>query len=186
MPRLTRRERSLAIGVTAAVAAWAFYGSVIAPTTDRIRTLERVIPDKNSELAQIRAGIKEYNALQRQAEQVKNKIASQSAGFHLPTHLETLLDTTGLAEHLVTMTPNDLHVRPDYAEAIVEIRLQGLTLPQIVEFMAAVQTPEPLVRVGSASIKRAPDKPGRLEATLVIHSPLRSHEVASSAPATRP
>jgi hypothetical protein len=185
MPRLTRRERFLATAVTAVVVVWTIHGAVIKPARDRVRTLERVIPEKLGELAELRAGIIEYNALRRKVERIEAGIAAQNPDFHLPTHIETLLDAEGLSGHLVTMTPNDLQLRSGYAETVVEIKLEALQLAQIVGFMAAVETHEPLVRIGSLSIRSQPDANGKLEATLVIHSPLPVETVAVTGAAAR-
>jgi type II secretory pathway component PulM len=186
MPRLTPRERFLATGVTAVLVVSAAYGTAIRPARDRIGTLERVIPEKLSELKRLRAGITEYDALRQKTEGIRARIAAQNADFQLPTHLETLLDTEGLGDHLVTMTPNEVRLRADYTETIVEIQLQDVQLAQIVEFMAAVETREPLVRVGSLNITGTADTEKGLEATLVIHSPRPAENVAAADPTARP
>lgn len=186
MLRLTPRERFLATGMTAVLVVWAGYGTAIEPARDRIRTLERVIPEKLSELTKLRASIAEYDALRQKTERIGARIAAQNADFQLPTHIETLLDTEGLSDHLVTMTPNELRLRTDYTETIVEIQLQDLRLAQIVEFMAAVETQEPLVRVGSLNITGTADTEKGLEATLVIHSPRPAENVAAADLTARP
>ena len=88
---LTKRERLLALGLTAGISVLSLYAMVIRPTYHRIQTLERIIPEKQRELHALEAKSVEYIALCKGFEDFRAKAAAQDPNFQLLPYLETLL-----------------------------------------------------------------------------------------------
>ena len=63
MIEMTSRERRLLVGLVAAVAIWALYALAVGPARDRVRTLQRIIPQKQAELQELQAKGARYTAL---------------------------------------------------------------------------------------------------------------------------
>lgn len=185
MVRLNKRERLLAVGLGLTVTVWALYVAAVAPVRDRIRTLERIIPEKRAELRAVQASSAEYIAKRDAFESLRTRVAAQNPDFQLPSYLETLVEKQGLGKHVVTMTPNTLQLQADYAETIVGIELEAVSLKQLVDFLAVAETSEVLAAIGGLHIYRSPDDPTLLNATVEIHSPQLNNTMAAKSDAQR-
>lgn len=157
--------------MTAFVAVWAVYGFAIKPTQDRIRTLERIIPDKQSELKQLRAGSAEYLALRHACERLQRRLAEQDPSFELLGFLETLIERHQLAEHVATMKPDPVPSQSPYAETSVTIELKSVSLGQLVRFLDAVENAEIVARIGTLHIRKDRAAEGKLASTMQIVAP---------------
>lgn len=161
MIQLTKRERRLAIGVLAAVLVWAVYGLAIEPVRGRIQTLKRVIPEKESELRELRAKSDEYISLRKDLEQVQKRMARQDSGFELLSFVESLLEQHGL-----NATDMD-----GYLGTVVEITLDNIALAQLVDFLKAIDSSDVVAQVGSLHIRKDAANEMLLDSTVEIHSP---------------
>jgi type II secretory pathway component PulM len=168
---LTKRERFLALGLAAAISASALYAVVIRPTYHRIQTLDRIIPEKQSELHALEAKSVEYTALCKGFEDFRAKAAAQDPNFQLLPYLETLLDKYGLAKNVVTMGPNALQLQPDYSETVVKIELDGVAIKPLVGFLKEIETSKACAQIGSLHIRKNPTDNALVDSTIEIYGP---------------
>ena len=171
MIALTKRERLLAIALAAGIGVCSLYAVVIRPTYHRIHTLERIIPEKQSELHALEARSVEYVALSKRFENFRTKAAAQDPNFQLPSYLETLLEKHGLTKNVVTMAPENLQLQGDYAETVVRIELDGIPLKQLLGFLKEIETSEVCTQIGSLHIRKNPTDDALLDSTVEIHGP---------------
>jgi hypothetical protein len=171
MIQLTRRERRLAIGLTATGIVCAVYGLVIEPMRDRIHTLQRIIPEKQAELGEIRAKSQEYIRLRQEIEGARERMADQDADFQLLPFLESLIERHQLTPYVVTMERDAPLTHAGYSETVVDIGLEGIKLGQLVRFLDAVETSGVLVHIGSLYIRKNATNETLLSSTIQIRSP---------------
>ncbi len=170
MIRLTRREKLLIIVSAVFIAVWAIYAFAVKPAVARMETLERIIPQKQRELAMLRAKCEEYALLRSSLDDLRAKVASQKDGFELLPYLESLIHHCGLAENVVMMKPHTVPLESNYRETIVEIKLENLTLSQLVDFLGKVESSKVLVETRTLHIKRNLTNQDLLDSVLEIHS----------------
>ena len=168
--RLTQREYWLAAGLVALVAAWAFYTVAVGPALERIETLNRVIPEKQSELEKLRIETGEYIALHDSIEDLRTKIASQDETFELLPYAESLVQECGLTKNLVTMKQQASQLENNYHETIVEIVLENLTLRQLFDFLQKIKSSKVLARTKTLHIKRNPTNADLLDSVIEIRN----------------
>lgn len=171
MIHLTRRERSLAVGLAAVVGIWSLYAAAIKPARDRIRALGRIIPEKRSELRDVQAMSTEYATLCRRLERFRATAAAQDPNFQLLPHLEKLVERHGLARNMTRMAPGGLQGGGDYAGTVVEIELQSVSLKQLIALIQAIEASEVLTQVASLHFRRGLVDPALLDSTIEIRSP---------------
>lgn len=169
MIALTQRERLLGLSLAAALSASCLYAVVIRPTYHRIQTLERIIPEKQSELHALEAKSVEYTALCKGFEDFRAKAAAQDPNFRLLPYLENLLDKHGLTKNIVNMAPDALQLQPDYSETVVKITLDGVSLKQLVGFLKEVESSTACTQIGSLHIRKNPTDEVLLDSTVEIH-----------------
>jgi type II secretory pathway component PulM len=170
MVRLTTRERLLAGGLAVAVGVWLLYAVAIKPTCRRIRTLERVIPEKQAELHTLQAKSVEYAALRKDFEDFRAGAGTQDPDFQLLPYLEKLIKKHGLDRNLADMAPHTVEVEPGYSETVVRIVLQGISLKQLVGLLKEIEASEACAQIGSLHIHRDPEVAMLLDSTVEIHS----------------
>jgi type II secretory pathway component PulM len=169
---LTTRERLLAGGLIAAVGIWLLYAVAIKPTCQRIRTLERVIPEKQAELHTLQAKSIEYVALRKDFEDFRAGAGTQDPNFQLLPYLEKLIKRHGLDKNIAAdMAPHTVEVEPGYSETVVKIDLQGISLKQLVDLLKEIEASEACAQIGSLHIHRDPEVETLLDSTVEIHSP---------------
>lgn len=171
MIRLTRRERILAIALTVLAGGWALFAIAVRPAIERTKTLRRVTSEKQDELEKLRARSNEYISLRNNLDKVRTKIASQEKGFELLSFLESLIRKQDLSQKVATMKQQVLKVGAGYSETIVEIRLENLTLKQLVDFLRNVESSNVLARTRSLYIKKNLTNTELLDSVVEIYNP---------------
>jgi len=183
--RLTKRERGLAFGMTAVVVIWALHVTLVAPTRNRIRTLERIVPQKRAELRELQARIAEYVTQQERVSHLRAKIAGRNADLQLVPFVETLIDAKGLARHVTSMVPNTINLQSNYSETIVEVELRDMSLEQLIDLVTAIENSTVFAQVESLHVRRSSENGALVHSTIQVHSPqLSSGALASHVPAS--
>jgi hypothetical protein len=170
MIRLTHREKSLVVAVVALISAWLLFAFAVKPAIERTETLTRVIAEKQDELQKLRARSNEYIFLRDSLSNLHRKVASQEQEFELLPFLESLIRECGLVKKVATMKQQVSQLEPKYYETIVEIRLESLTLRQLVDFFWKVESSEVLARIKSLYIKKNLTNTDLLDSVVEIHN----------------
>ncbi|MBC8473052.1 MAG: hypothetical protein H8D56_26620 [Planctomycetes bacterium] len=170
MIRLVRRERLLAGGLLVFIASWSLFTVAVKPALARLETLSRVIPENQQELEKVRAISKKYILLRSRLDNLHTNIASQKETIELLPFLESLIKECGLARNLDTMKRDVLQIDSNYSETIVEVRLESLSLGELVDFLHKIESSQ--VRAGTKSIyiKRNMENKNLLDSVVEIHS----------------
>ena len=169
--RLMRREKLLTVVLVIFVAVCGLVVFAVRPAIDRVGTLTRVIPERQSELEVLHAKASEYIALRDGLETLNTKIASQKKTFELLPFLESLIRESGLAKKVATMKQQVSRLEPNHSETIVEIELQNLTLSQLVNFLWKVESSKVLARTKSLYIKKNLTNTNMLDSLIEVHNP---------------
>ena len=177
--RLTRREYGLAAGAVVITAAWALYALGLSPTLERIETLKRVIPEKQSELDRLRVKAGEYESLREDLDDLHSKIASQEKTFELLPFAESLVEQSGLTQNVKTMNQVAAQSDTDVKETVVEIEMENVTLLQLCDFIGKFQSPNILVRIKRFTIKKSPTNPDLLDSQIEVRN-LKSNSSSTS------
>jgi type II secretory pathway component PulM len=175
---LRPREKRLAIGMASVIAALSLYGFVIAPRMDRIRTLQRVIPEKQQELRDLTAKSRQVMMLSSQLAVIRQAIDAAPAVEFLPA-LASIIERQGLRNHLATLEPQTAGSQSGLGQIVVEMSLQAVTFGQLLDFVQQVQTQVALARIGTLHLSRAQD-PNLLDAALTLRKPQSTREAAQT------
>ncbi|MEN6426508.1 MAG: type II secretion system protein GspM, partial [Phycisphaerales bacterium] len=106
MIQMNRRERLLSIALAGALGVWAVWAFAIEPMRERIRTLERILPEKQTQVQELQEKGQEYVALEDKFKGLRARLASQDPSFQLLPFLEAMIQRHKLAGHVPTMRPD--------------------------------------------------------------------------------
>ena len=167
MKRLNPRERAIVIGgmiVIVLIAVWFLLLSPYFNTMDRldrkIVTLERNV----SEATQMREQILRLRGQLATAGQLR------TGGRPLFSQVESLTEQTGVREQLLSMRPQPATVQGGFRQQLVEIRLESISLAQLVKLLHAVEYRSSGVQVKSMRVKPRFEDRSALDVNMVLMS----------------
>lgn len=171
MIRLTKREKLLALALAIFTGGSLIFAFAVKPALARTKTLRRVILEKQDELEKLRATSNEYILLRDSLDNIRAKVASQDKGFELLPFLESLIREHGLEKKVATMKQQVLNLGPGHSETIIEVKLESLTLKQLVDFLRKVESSKVLAGIKSLYIKKNLTNTEMLDSVIEIHNP---------------
>jgi len=172
---LTRRERSLIVGLISMITAWMVYALGISPAIERAKTLNRVIPEKQGMLNEFRTKSTQYLALQTALGNLKSEAAFGEKGFKLLAFLESAARECKLARKVVTMKQQVLQRDSDYDEIIGEVKLENIMLEQLVDFLLRTKSSNHFLRINSLYIRKSGTNRNLLDSVIQV-STLKSNK----------
>jgi len=150
--RLAPRERLL-VGLAAlSVAVISLYNFVWDPLYTSREQLVRRINSKEKDLSEIQRQRDVYLDLKRQAD--ANGEVFSEADFNLFAYVQGEISQAVSKEHIVSMNPSSKNIGNEYKEDMVEIKLQQLSLPQVVDLMYRVEKGQHPLRFSRLQIKK--------------------------------
>jgi type II secretory pathway component PulM len=151
--RLSRREQlMLGWGAVAAVGI-VLYIAAVDPLVQRMEVLDRLIPKKRQELEQLARLREEYGRLHQRVSVLDRQVESATPDFSLLAFVEsTALDRVGRG-HLAGIRPQPGLPFDGYEEMVVEVRLEKVSLAQVVGFLSGLDASPRRLRVKGVEIK---------------------------------
>jgi general secretion pathway protein M len=151
--RLAPRERVL-VGVAAiSVLVISLYSFVWDPLQTSRELLLRKIAARQKDLSEVQRERDMYLDLSRRLEANQTNIAGSDQDFNLFAYLQTAISQAVSKEHIASMNPSNKSVG-EFQEQLVEIKLQQISLPQIVDLVYRVEKGEHPLRFSRLQIKK--------------------------------
>ncbi len=166
--KLNRREKKLIATTTAIITLWLLYAFVMAPARARIKTLNRVIPDKIEQYQKLTQLAHRYQQVSSKIAEIKQKISSEPATFELLPFVEQTIEKCKLSNNRTTMTQQNQPLNDNYTQTIVSLKLNGITLRQIVGFLTQLTSHRPYITIKSLQLKKNATSPDTLNAYIQI------------------
>lgn len=140
----------------------------ILPFWQARQHLGKSLVRKKEELATIRRLQDEYRSLKVEEGTIFAKVRQRSAEFTLFTFLDRRAARTGVKKMIKYMKPSSEEGEGDLREFMVEMKLQGVGLKQLVEFLLAIESEKDVVSVKRIAIQKNGTEGGRLDAVLQV------------------
>jgi general secretion pathway protein M len=159
LSNLNKREK---IGVAAAAAAilvFLILQFLVFPMFEKNAALSRALTTRQQELEQIRQMQAEYRQTTRKAEQAQRFINNRRRGFTLFSFLETLAGKTNVKSQIAYMRPTTTSQKDSpYRLSRVEMKLQGITMAQLLAYLHGIETSRDMLAIKRLSISKGEQK----------------------------
>jgi len=166
--QFSQRERILvAIGLTMVAAALVFL-MIIDPLMDTIDKLDRQARRKAKDSQELMLVAQEYVAKQARIAKLEERMPIPPAQFSLLAFMEEATTTAQIRDRITGMQPQAPTIVQGYQETAVDLRLDGVSLPQILALLVAIEQGPYDVQVHHLQMKPRYDNPANLDATLRI------------------
>jgi len=162
------RERLMVSAGGAMVGAALVFLLVIDPLMATIDKLDRQARRKAKDSQELALVAQEYVVKQARIAKLEQRMPSPPAQFSLLAFMEEATTTAQIRDRIVGMQPQAPVVVQGYQETSVDLRLDGVQLPQILALLVAIEQAPYDVQVHHLQMKPKYDNPANLDATLRI------------------
>jgi general secretion pathway protein M len=166
--QFSQRERIMVAAGGAVVAAAIAFLLVIDPLMAMIDKLDRQAQRKLKDSQELTLVAQEYVAKQARITKLEQRMPNPPVQFSLLAFMEEATTTAQIRDRIVGMQPQAPIVVQGYQETAVDLRLDGVQLPQILALLVAIEQAPFDVRVHHLQLKPKYDNPVNLDATLRI------------------
>jgi general secretion pathway protein M len=150
-----REKRILTVG-GCFVGALLVYLLVISPYLKAVELLERRIAQKAEELQEVQTLQGEYLGLRDKVSTLETMVRSTS-GFSLLSFLENLAEKNDIKKQITYMKPVTSPAHEKYRESSVEMKVEGITLKQLVDYLHGIEQSREQIRIKRLNIAKKRD-----------------------------
>ena len=165
---LTQREKHFIIVGMVLLGLIVAFQLLVKPALSRARTLRRVVAEKRQGLIELQAKSSEYSALRRQLDQICRKMENQEKDWQILSFVEGVQKDCDLMSNVVYVKPTRTPVSDQYEQTQVEVKFDDVTLVQLIQFLAKIESSDSLVSIRELDIKRRIQNPGTLDAVVRV------------------
>ncbi|WP_136806699.1 type II secretion system protein GspM [Desulfosediminicola flagellatus] len=166
---MSARERLLVLGAGLAILGVLFYHFILSPYIEARHRLIKSVELQERELVEIQLLKQEYSELRIEEGGIKANLAKRAKGFTLFTFLDQQAEKSQVKELIKYMKPSVISAEGgSLEESVVELKLQDVTLEQLVRFLNLTESEKNVVSIKRLSIQVSAKKQGYLDVILQI------------------
>lgn len=162
------RERIIVAAGGAMAAAVLVFLLIIDPVMATIDRLDRQAKRKAKDSQELALVAQEYVVKQARIAKLEERMPSPPAQFSLLAFMEEATTAAQIRDRITGMQPQAPIVVQGYQETAVDLRLDGVSLPQLLALLMAIERAPYDVQVHHLQLKPKYDNPVNLDATLKI------------------
>jgi len=166
--RLARRERYLISLAACCIAIFLVFQFLIFPFFENRKRIQRGLKAKETGLEEILKLRAEYEAYQKGSHGVQHSLANRDKGFTLFSFLEKAAGEAEVKTHIKHMKPSISSGTGPYKESMVEMKLEAITLQQLVGYLYRIESPDDMVSIKRISISQNKKEEGYLDAIIQV------------------
>ena len=159
-----RDKKTLIVGAIAALIIL-LYAFVVSPVTSDLTRKRDLIPNKERDLVEMRVLKDQYLEMKQRLQQAQATAAQRGP---LLTEIENLTKRANLNSKMVSLKPQAGVQTAAFKESIVEIRLDNITLYDIVSYVYLLEKDG--LRIKKLNFKPRYDNPKLLNSTILVSS----------------
>jgi general secretion pathway protein M len=168
LKNLSDRERLILIAGGLFVLGVLIYQLIISPYLVAHDRLQSSLQRKQAELLEIQLLSQEYAKLREEEGGIKALLQKRDAAFTLFAFLDEQAANAGVKEQIKYMKPSVVEGDSGLNESVVEMRLEGVTLEKLTQFLRVTESDTNLVSVRRLSIQTSARDEGYLDVILQI------------------
>lgn len=165
---LSKREKFYVLAGTSAVVIFLFIQFLVFPLFDAKAKMKRSIQVNERRLKEITELSADYRTFKNNADYIKTGLTRRDKDFTLFSFLEKQAGRAGVKTNITYMKPSTAIETGPYRESSVEMKLEEITLKQLVDYLYFIESPTDLVYVKRISIKQSSRSQQHL--TVLIHA----------------
>ena len=166
--RLDKREQIMVGGLIIFLLIMFIIYFIFTPLLDSRQRLQKSIVKKQTELQEIQRLEKEYQALQLHSGDIQERLKKRPPAFTLFSFIEKQATAAGIKEKINYIKPSTVESDGPLQESRVDMKLQQITLENLVNFLKGVESFTQVVSVSRISIQEHGKEEGYLNAVIQV------------------
>jgi general secretion pathway protein M len=168
---LQTRERRIVAIAAGILAVLVVLQVIIFPVMDKRTVLRRQIDSKILGLHDMRTLKNEYETLTLNVRDTASDLARRTKGFTLFSFLDGLAGRSGIKQNIAYMKPSTTQLKNSpYALSIVEVKVQSLTMAQLIDFLHGIENGRERVWIKRMSIAKDDNNTGLITSVLLVET----------------
>ncbi|MFC1867515.1 hypothetical protein ACFL0H_05215 [Thermodesulfobacteriota bacterium] len=166
--KFAKREKYFVSIAACLIAAFFLFQFLIFPFFEKKDRLQRGIKAKEEGLKEIAILSSEYQNHKKSSQNMEGILSNRERGFTLFSFLERAAGEARVKNHMKYMKPSTSKGSGPYKESMVEIKLEGITINQLVDYLYRIEKPGDLVFIKRLSINDNKKEAGYLDSILQV------------------
>ncbi|NVL90265.1 MAG: type II secretion system protein M [Desulfobacterales bacterium] len=166
--KLAKREKYLVAAAACCIAVFFLLQFFVFPFFEKRKRIQRGLKTKEQGLKEIVRLGSEFRVYQKGPQSVQQSLAGRKPGFTLFSFLEEAGRKVGVKAHIKYMKPSISSGMGPYKESMVEMKMEAVTLEQLVGYLYRVESQDDLVKIKRISISENKKERGYLDAVMQV------------------
>ncbi len=169
--KLNRRERVAVLVGIGFLCLFVVVRFVVFPFMERKDRLKRNLAVNARNLTEIQSLKAEYETLINAGKQAEKRFEQRQKSFTLLSFLVQLAGEVGIKDKMASMKPTLTQQKDSpYKISQVEMKLKGLTLEQITQYLYKIETSKNMVHIKRISLTKSDDQEGIINVVLQVET----------------
>jgi general secretion pathway protein M len=171
LKKMNKRERYVIYAALCITGLFVIIQFIIAPFFEKKDRMKNSIHAQIAMLEEMQQLQSEYERLQNNVQISEARFAHRTKGFTLFSFLDRLAGESGIKDRISYMKPSKTAQRDSaYKISRVEMKLDAVTLEQLVNYLHGVETSGNMVDIKKLSITKADKKQGLLSVVMQVET----------------
>jgi general secretion pathway protein M len=176
MMKITPRDRLVLTVGSVVLLLFLILQFGIFPLMDNRDRLKRGIAAREKALVEMSELQVQYRQLSGKANVLLDQLVGRQDGFSLFSFLEQMAAKSEVKKNITYMKPSETPNEGPFKEVLVEMKLQAVTLKQLVDFLNLAESPENVVALKRISIQENTQEKATLDVIVQVVSLDRNPE----------
>jgi general secretion pathway protein M len=169
--KLNRRERYIIYGAACVLAFILMMQFIVTPFFDKKKQMKESLESRRIMLAKMQQWQVEFKSLKKDAQISKSRFARRSKGFKLYSFMNQLAGQSGVRDRITYMKPSPgVQKNGGYRLSRVEMKLEAVTMEQLVKYLYGIETSENMVDVRKLAITKKDKKQGLVSVVMQVET----------------
>ena len=153
--KLNKRERYIILGAICILAILGVMQFIVTPFFEKKDRMKANLNSRQDMLTEMQQWQTEFKALKKNTQISESRFSRRSKGFKLFSFMDQLAGQAGIKDRITYMKPTKgVQKNGGYRISRVEMKLDAITLDQLVTYLHGVETSENMVDVKKLSITK--------------------------------
>ena len=166
--QLDSRQRILLLCAVIFLLLFLAFQLAVSPFLDARERLRNTVHKKQEDLQQIQKLRQEYLLVKKQEGGIKDRLAKRPPGFALFSFVDQQAEQAQVKGKILSMKPSLLEGDGLFRESLVELKLQEITLEELVGFLKLLESKDNVVSLRRISIQESGKEQAHLDVLMQI------------------
>ncbi|MCX5869100.1 MAG: type II secretion system protein GspM [Deltaproteobacteria bacterium] len=166
--KLEKREKRVVVAGAIFLICFALFHFTVSPLLQARQQTQKALIQKKEDIKKIRQLQEEYRQLQNQAVNIQNRLQKRSPSFTLFSFIEERATKAKVKQQINSMTPSTSEGDGPLQESRVDLKLEKISLQQLVDFLQQIESTDDVVAIKRISIQENSKEEDLLDVVMQI------------------